>query len=371
MYTIITALKSLYRNKFVNIAVIVSLALGMLFPMLVFCIGNVQLKAAWGSTPFHTDRLMGIIGDYGSDCRIDTRKAKLDYPEIDQISEGSFVIFNTAVFNNKFYEAETVGYKEGINDIVRYSMIYGDFLTDEELNGNERICVITLPLQEELGCMPGDYITLGETGEKLLIKGVYGEYDYSVLMPLDTFSEIYPSVQISYSVQFTKGTDLETRGKEILNKLTDEYGLKNKNFLTVKENDSLKNILKNAYFVLGVMLAVASVVLLYAALNIFNILINKLNTDMKNYMVKMQVGASKGKIYGFIFVQLFLLMIISVAIDMCIILFLQKYVPDIVVFPFILDLGSTAFTAAIGFLYVLILAFAMVKRLKGRRLVIE
>jgi hypothetical protein len=43
MYTIITALKSLYRNKFVNLTVIISLAMGMLFQMLVFCIGNVQL----------------------------------------------------------------------------------------------------------------------------------------------------------------------------------------------------------------------------------------------------------------------------------------------------------------------------------------
>ena len=38
--------------------------------------------------------------------------------------------------------------------------------------------------------MPGDYITLGETEEKLLVKGVYGDYKYSLIMPMETFIEI-------------------------------------------------------------------------------------------------------------------------------------------------------------------------------------
>lgn len=373
MYTIITALKSLYRNKFVNLTVIVSLALGMLFPMLVFCIGNVQLKTAWGTIPYHTERLLGLVGDPGTEHRIDCSKAKLEHPEIEHLSEGSFVIDNTAIFKNKFYTTETAGYKGNQNKIIRYNMIYGEFFTDEELNGNEKICAITISLQEQLGCMPGDYITLGKTEEKLLIKGVYGDYKCSVIMPLETFIEIYSSssTDLAYTFQFKEGIDLETEGKEILSSLTEEYEIENKNFINIEENDSLQINLRNAYFALSIMLAIASVVLIYAALNIFNILINKLNNDMKNYMVKMQVGASKGKIYGFVAVQLFVLMLISVAADVGIVLFLKKYISHIVIFPFILDLSSILITAALGSLYVLILAFAMVKRLRGRRLVTQ
>ncbi len=371
MYTITTALKSLYRNKFVNLTVIVSLALGMLFPMLVFCIGNAELKTAWGTIPYHHERMLGMIGDLGTEHRVDCEKAKLDHPEIEFISEGSFVIENTAIFGNKFYTAETAGYKGDQNKIIRYNMIYGEFFTDEELNGNEKICAVTISLQKQLGCMPGDYITLGETEEKLLVKGVYGDYKYSLIMPMETFIEIYSpsSTELAYFVQFKKGIDLNTEGREILTSLTEEYGIENKNFVDIEENDSLKINLRNAYFALTIMLAIASVVLLYAALNIFNILINKLNNDMKNYMVKMQVGASKGKIYAFLSVQLFVLMLISVAADVGIVIFLKQFISDIVVFPFILDLSSIMFTAAVGSVYVLILACAMVKRLNGRRLV--
>ena len=41
--------------------------------------------------------------------------------------------------------------------------------------------------------------------------------------------------------------------------------MQNKNFVDIEENDSLKINLRNAYFALTIMLAIASVVLCYGA----------------------------------------------------------------------------------------------------------
>lgn len=362
MYTFISAIKSVFRNKFINLTVIASLALGMLFPMLVFCIGNVVLKEIWASVAAYPERTAGIFSD--DTIRIDTEKAMADCPQIELIEEGSFTKHDYIVSGGRIVKTETVGYKAGGDKMVGYDMLYGRYLTEEESNGSERVCVITSALQKELGCNAGDTVILGD--EEFTVKGVYINRNITVLMPLDTFAQKYEAEYV-YNVLFKKDCDVKTEGVKAIEKLLDEYGIDNTHYMLMSDYYEENNDLKNAYFALAIMLAVASIVLIYAALNISNIMVNKINNDMKNYTIKMQLGAKKGNIFGFLWVQLIVLMLISVGIDAVIVILLKNFLPFFAVFPFDLDLLAVLLTALIGGAYVLVLSSALVKKVYKER----
>lgn len=362
MYTFISAIKSVFRNKFINLTVTASLALGMLFPMLVFCIGNVVLREIWANIATYPERTAGVFSD--DKIRIDTEKAMSDYPQIEVMVEGSFAEHDYIVSGGKIVKTQTAGYKACEDKIIGYDMLYGRYFTEEESNGNERICIISSNLQRELGCNAGDTVVLGN--EEFTVKGVYINRNIALLMPLDTFSQKYRT-EYAYNILFKKGCDVKTEGMRIIEELLNEYGIDNTHFMLMSDYYVEHNDLKNAYFALAIMLAIASVVLIYAALNISNIMVNKINTDMKNYTIKMQLGAKKGNIFGFLWVQLIVLMLISVGIDAAAVLLLKNLLPFFAGFSFDLDPLAVLLTALIGAAYVLVLSSALVKRIYKER----
>ncbi len=362
MYTIISSIKNIYRNKFINLTVIASLSLGLLFPMLVFCIGNIVIKEVWAGVATYPERTAGIFSN--TKTRIDIEKAIKDKQQIELIVEGSFTNHDYIVMGNKIVKTETVGYKAGNDKMTSFEMLYGKYFTESEFNGSDNICLISSELQKELGCLPGDTVILGK--EEFILKGVYIRKDKSVIMPLDTFSRKYETFY-SYHVLFKENCNVKNEGVEIIKELLEEYGLNTENYMLLSDYYEEHNDLKNAYFAIAIMLAIASVVLIYAALNISNIMVNKINNDMKTYKIRMQLGAAKGNIFGFLWVQLFVLMLISVIMDSLIIFLLKTFMPFFAVFPFDLDFTSVLLTSLIGTAYVLILSSVLVKRVFGKR----
>ncbi len=365
MYTFISALKSVFRNKFINLTVIISLSLGLLFPMLVFCIGNIVIKEVWAGVATYPERTAGIFSN--TKTRIDTDKAMRDYPQLELIVETAFTEQDYIVSGNKIVKTETVGYKSGNDKMTGYVMLDGNYFTESEANGDEYICLITSALQKELGCNAGDTLVLGN--DEFTVKGVYINKYKSVLLPLDAFSKKYETAY-AYNILFNKGCDVRNEGNDILIALLEEYGLNTENYMLLSDYYEEHNDLKNAYFAIAIMLAIASVVLIYAALNISNIMVNKINNDMKTYKIRMQLGAAKGNIFGFLWTQLFALMLIAVAMDALIIFLLKTFMPFFAVFPFDLDFTAVLLTTLIGTAYVLILSSALVKRVFGKRRVV-
>ena len=361
MYTFISAIKSVFRSKFINLTVIASLALGMLFPMLVFCIGNITLKEVWAGVTTYPERTASI---QTYTIRIDTEKAMKDYPQIELMMEGSFLEYDYIVSGNKIVKTQTVGYKNGYDKIISFEMLDGKYFTESEANGNEHICLITSNLQKELGCHAGDKVVLGN--EEFTVKGVYIRKDNTVLLPLESFAQKYET-HYNYSLIFKKDCDIKTKGAEILKSLLEEYGLNTENYMLISDYYEEHNDLKNAYLSLAFMLAIASLTLIYAALNISNLMVNKINADMKNYIIKMQLGASKVNIFGFLWIQLIVLMLVSVGIDAVIVILLKKFLPFFAVFPFELDASAVFLTVVVGTVYILILSSGLVKRVYRER----
>lgn len=363
MYTFTAALKSVFRNKFVNFTVIVSLALGLLFPMLVFSIGNVFLKEMKAGVTIHPERTAGI--STGQEIRIDTEKALRDHPQIELITEGTYTQNDYIVSGNKIVKTQTVGYKAGIDKFTPFEMLDGKFYTDEELNGSDSICLISSQLQKELDCKAGDTVVLGK--EEFTVNGVYIKKDKSVFLPLDTFSRKY-EVFPAYEILFRKDCDVKTEGAEVLKSLAEEYGLDPENScMLMSDYYEERNELKNFYISIAIMLAIASVTLIYAALNISNIMVNKINADRKSYSIKMQLGASKTNLFGFLWVQLLVLMLISVGIDAAVTVILEKTAPFFTMFSFKLDAAAVLLTLLIGAAYVMILSSKLVKKVYSER----
>lgn len=362
MYTFISALKNVFRNKFINLTVIASLSLGLLFPMLVFCIGNIAIKEVWAGVAAYPERTAGIFSN--TEIRIDTKKAMNDYPQIELMVEGSFTQNDYIISGNKIVRTGIVGYKAGNDKLTNCEMLLGRYFSEAESNGSEHICLITSYLQKELGCNVGDTVVLGN--EEFKVTGVYIKKDNTVLLPMDTFLQKYETA-FTYNILFKKGCDVETEGVEALKALLEEYGLSTESYMLMSGYYKEHNDLKNAYFALVIMLSVASVTLMYAALNISNIMVNKINADMKSYKIRMQLGATKNSIFGFLWTQLFMLMLISVGIDALIILLLKTFMPFFAVFPFDLDLTAVLLTALTGTVYVIVLSSTLLKRVFGKR----
>lgn len=361
MYTFISALKSVIRSRFINLTVIVSISLGLLFPMLVFCIGNITLKEVWAGVATYPERTAII---QTNTIRIDTEKAMKDYPQIELMMEGSFVEYDYIVSGNKIVKTQTIGYKNGYDKIISFEMLDGKYFTESEANGNEHVCLITSNLQKELGCHAGDKVVLGN--EEFTVKGVYIKKDNTVFLPLESFAQKYETYY-NYNLIFKKDCDIKTKGVEILKSLLEEYGQNKENYMLMSDYYEEHNDLKNAYLAIAFMLAIASVTLIYAALNISNLMVNKINVDMKNYIIKMQLGASKVNIFGFLWIQLIVLMLVSVGIDAVTVVLLKKFLPFFAVFPFELDASAVFLTVVVGTVYILILSFGLVKRVYRER----
>ena len=362
MYTFVSAVKNLYRNKFLNCTVIVSFALGMLFPLLVFCVGNIMLKSIWTGIAIYPERVIALYTD--DSIRINTEKAKADHSEIEVIMETAFTANDYVSFDEGFIEAQIIGNGAGNEKIIRYEMLSGRYLTDEEANGSDKICLISSTLQRELGCGTGDIIRVG--GSTFEIKGVYIENNAELIMPLESFSQIYYT-RYAYNIQLKSGYEAKSTGARIANELADEYGIPNRDFLIADSYYDTTNDLKNAAFALFIMLGIASVVLLYSALNVSNILVNKIHSDMKNYIIKIQLGASKSTLFEFLSVQLFILMLGAVFADIAAVAVIKSFMPYVVGFPFELSPLAVLMTVGIGTVYVLLLSFVLLKKIYGRR----
>lgn len=362
MYTVVSAIKNLYRNKFLNCTVIVSFALGMLFPLLVFCVGNIMLKSIWTGIAIYPERVIALYTD--DSIRINTEKAKADHSEIDVIMETAFTAKDYVSFDERFVEAQIIGNGAGNEKIIRYEMLSGRYLTDEEANSSDKICLISSDLQRELGCGTGDIIRVGSSTFE--IKGVYIENNTELIMPLDSFSQIYYT-QYAYNIQLKSGYEAKSTGVEIANELADEYGISNRDFLIADSYYDATDDLKNAAFALFIMLGIASVVLLYSALNVSNILVNKIHSDMKNYIIKIQLGASKSALFGFLSVQLFTLMLSAIFADIITVTVIKSFMPYIAGFPFDLSPLAVLLTVGIGTVYILILSCILLRKIYSRR----
>lgn len=361
MYNVISSIKNLLRSKFINLTVIASLSLGMLFPMIVLCIGNVMINESTAGVGLYPERTAGIFSGYKT---IDMEKALSDHPQIEFIVEASDACNDYIVSGNKMIKTQIAGYSSGPDKIVNFKMIDGRYFTEAELSGNDRLCIISTALQKELGCGVGDIVTVGK--EDFTVIGVHIKRELSVNIPIRTFSERYETFH-NYNILFTKECDVKTKGLRIINEILDEYGLKSTSYMFLSDFYDEHNDLKNAYLGLFLMFAIASVVLVYAALNISNIMVNKINADMKNYTIRMQLGAAKGSIFGFLWVQLLILMLISVGADTLIIFLLKKFVPFFAMYQFDLSPTAVLLTVLIGAIYVFILSSSLVKKIFRER----
>lgn len=353
MYTVISAVKSLYRNKFVNITVTASIALGMLFPMLVFCIGNVMLKAVGEGLALYPERTGSIelLGD------INPIELKGDISEAAAVSKSTDNVTEYVSHGFNFADSKISGVGTDYEKIFGISVISGRYFTKGEAMGSEKLCCISTALQRELGCMAGDKAEIGE--EEFTVIGIFAGSDIKALLPLRVFSEMF-SARVKYDILLNEEYSFENEINTITERLSEKYTVLS--FAAFDSQKNAANDLKNTLLALTAMFGIVSLVLVYSLLNVSNILSNKMQADRKGYIIKIQLGASKKDLFGFLAVQLLLLMLISAGIDIAVISLLSKFVPYIAGLPFSLGTAPLMLTIVIGVLYSLMLTSEQLKK---------
>lgn len=353
MYTVISAVKSLYRNKFVNLTVTVSIALGMLFPMLVFCIGNVMVKAVGEGLALYPERTGSteLLGD------IDPVQLKSDIPYAERVAKSTDIVTEYVSRGYSFADTKICGVGAGAEKIYGIPVISGRYFTEREAESSERLCCISTSLQKELDCRIGDKAKIGD-GEFTVI-GVFAGTGIKALLPLQAFSELFSS-KIKYDILLKEGYNIENETGNITEKLSEKYAVSSLTPFNTQRNAA--NDLNYAVLGLSAMFGIVSLVLVYSALNVSNILTNKMQADRKNYIIKIQLGASKKDIFAFLAVQLLLLMLLSVIIDIAATVLIGRFMPYAAGLPFAVGPIPILLTIATGVLYILMLTSEQLKK---------
>lgn len=291
-YTIFDALINFYRRRRVNFIVSLSFSLGMLLPML--CLGNINVFIENLSTMrFKDDANMWIAYFEGG------------YTSVEEISsllqEGSVKISNYAISAYKGGTIEINGTKE--NGYISYlTEDWSEFENCRIIDGtldlftDSNICLVEQTLAEKYGGLKtGEQITL--FGVKYTIGGVFSSFNYygKILLPLYINGQTTES-DIMISKLYLRTKEALPDSGYIADILTSN-GLP---IINVRNGGEIyrTGLREGLYKSMGIF-GVGFAAFIFAAINIYLVLVGKLNLDKRTYGIRMALGAP----YGFIFLS--------------------------------------------------------------------
>lgn len=291
-YTIFDALINFYRRRRVNFIVSLSFSLGMLLPML--CLGNINIFIEnLSSMRFKDDANVWIAYFEGG------------YTSVEEISSllqvGSLKISSYAISAYKGGTIEINGTKE--NGYISYlTKDWSEFENCRIIDGtldlfaDTNICLVEQSLAEKYGGLQaGEQITL--FGVKYTIGGVFSSFNYygKILLPLHINEQITES-----DIMISK---LYLRTKEALpdsGYIADILISNGLPIIKVRNGGEIyrTGLREGLYKSMGIF-GVGFAAFIFAAINIYLVLVGKLNLDKRTYGIRMALGAP----YGFIFLS--------------------------------------------------------------------
>lgn len=291
-YTIFDAMINFYRRRRVNFIVSLSFSLGLLLPML--CLGNINVFIENLSTMrFKDDANMWIAYFEGG------------YKSVEEISslmqEDSLNISDYAISAYKGGTIEINGTKE--NGYISYlTKDWSKFENCRIIDGtldlfaDTNICLVEQTFAEKYGGLQtGEQITL--FGVKYTIGGIFSSFNYygKILLPLNINEQTTESgIMIS---------ELYLRTKEALpdsGYIADILTSNGLPIINVRNGGEIyrTGLREGLYKSMGIF-GVGFAAFIFAAINIYLVLVGKLNLDKRTYGIRMALGAP----YGFIFLS--------------------------------------------------------------------
>lgn len=305
---LINAFYSLRKKKYINIMVVFSLFLGLLFPIIVLCFGNAGLNYINATLVKDYERVATLKINDNLLSRNDILEVIDANQYIESISR-CILLRKTVITGNKFIYATV---RAVDLDYIEFNDIHitkGKWFDDDS---RDAVCIIGQKylMDNFTGKALGEKINLA--GLDFNVIGITEDIEFSdniiITMPFAENLNLINNSLMHYYVKVMPENDMSLKVNELK-----EYIINHFDFYPTTSvfQDEYKNEIKSTLGYTLALLALVAIVLFYSLLNTANIVRNKVIETKKNYGIRVALGATNKDIYFQNFFELLILLAIS------------------------------------------------------------
>ena len=350
------SIKGLFKNKKINLIVILSLALGMMMPIIALA----NINVFW----VNVKNLYPEISENTYFCSVRSKHITMQrYEEIQNdlgaVYLGGIESHAAAVLVGDIMTEREVG-ALSVNylDFIRYDILSGRSITKEEIQSATRVCMLEESFLEQNGLTVsvGDEITLEMKSFEVV--GIYRSMDLinTVLVPASVFDTDSSSTRntISMFIQFETQVDEEALLTGLEKVLDSAQEIK-----PIEEYFAQKR--SYCFEVSAVLFAVTIPLTVFSLINCILVIFGKIARTRHVIGIKMALGAGTGTIFWTNFLENSILSVIAFAVDVAVLPFVVRTVPK----GLILLFDWKVFVYSLGLLIFLcfILSLCMTRRM--------
>ena len=309
LFNIKTAYGNLKRKKFVSLSIILSLVLGLLFPVLVLAFGSAIIEFLNSSVIKDFDKVILVTIKNGSLSEADIKKIMIENTGIDTISRYNY-FQATIILEGDYTRSNVVALDSNYRELSQMALCGGKWLDTDGLS-SDFVCIIGKNFAKKYFAKNSLGNKINILGNEFEIIGVTDNINFldSIIIPMNCLDKLHlKNHDLTYYIKFKDKYELEKQAVLLKDFISDKF----KFTADIKlYKDKHKDDINREHAFTTVLFAITGVVLLYALLNIINIIFNKVNEDRKSYGIKLALGASQKDIFMQNFFELIILSLLS------------------------------------------------------------
>lgn len=301
------AIFGLKSNKLLNIIVIVSVAVGMMYPVIACTIVDRILFDAKLNEYQDIERttVLEFFAPYMEQSEIDGRIKALS-EDIDGF--GYQAIYTvTARWKKHTMVTNVGGYSSGYLLLEGNKLDKGRLITEEEMSEGSPVCLVST--NGNNAYKTGGSISFMGTSYRI-VGIIYMPKSYAgVLIPYKAMEKFVGRNNIQYKVT------IHTKQKPDINELTGKLDFASSVLTAGTAEENVKPYLESVWTHIKDRIGIGLIVLLFAVISITMIIIGKTMDEQYVLGVKMSVGATGSRVFFETFLQNSILMIIALLLD--------------------------------------------------------
>lgn len=316
------SIKELKKNKKINIVVMLSLALGILMPLMALANINVywvNIKNLYPQIDQNTYYCNLNTGHLTGETYLDIKEL-LDAVKVGGCEKKS----SNIIINDTSVSEGVCAISEEFLDFVKYDLMSGRRIEEEEITTAKRVCMVeeSLLSKYNLAVEIGDYIEIG--GEAFQVVGIIRTMELinQVLVPAGIFDGRYDIENNSYTmfVQMKTLMDEKVIQESLQEKVENIYSIQ-------KVNDYFKAKRSECSVIALGIFSITIPLMIFSIVNCILVLYGKIVKMKYEIGIKMALGAEKKEIFFSCFFENGLLALGAYFIDILILPLIIKTVP--------------------------------------------
>lgn len=301
------AVYGLKGNKLLNLIVVLSISIGMMYPVIACTISERILRDAKLSEYMdieHTS-VLEFFTPYMEQKEIDKK--------IEGLTEGIDVFGYQAIYtvtakwNRKYMVTTVAGYSSGFMTLEGNEILKGRLLTEDELSAGKPVCLVLASSIHNFKI--GDSISFAGTTYEI-VGMVYMPKSYGgILIPYNAMEKFIGKNNVQYKVT------VHTSQIPNINEISKNLNFTNSILSIGTASENTKPYYESIWALIKERIGIGLIVLLFAVISMIMIIVGKTIDDQYMIGVKMSVGASGTRVFIETFLQNSILIIIALMID--------------------------------------------------------